>query len=235
MKYTGNDFYCDVALKGKEPIEKEYESDQVLAYKHTRPHWETHYVVVAKKHIDSFSTLKAADAPILSEMLEVARKIARKLEKEEGGARILTNLGEYQDSKHLHFHVTAGEEIEGLSLEDLEDLEPDTESEDQKDPNDPSKVSTARTVSYTILGITFGAAIGAAGASQLVQPSIAPAVACMATTTVQALTPIKATPAVSKPAVTTPKSRATTTPAATSSAGAIATTSAATSSSATGI
>ena len=27
---------------------------------------------------------------------------------EHGGARVLTNLGCYQDSKHLHFHINFG-------------------------------------------------------------------------------------------------------------------------------
>ncbi|MEO8574469.1 MAG: HIT family hydrolase, partial [Pyrinomonadaceae bacterium] len=30
---------------------------------------------------------------------------------EKGAARVMTNLGEYQDSKHLHFHVNSGERI----------------------------------------------------------------------------------------------------------------------------
>lgn len=32
MTYQGNDFYCDVALKSIGTLEKEYESDYVLAY-----------------------------------------------------------------------------------------------------------------------------------------------------------------------------------------------------------
>ena len=34
--------------------------------------------------------------------------IAGKVESEYGAARVLTNLGEYQDSKHLHFHISSG-------------------------------------------------------------------------------------------------------------------------------
>src|SRR5437899_2933620 len=56
-EYTGTDFYCDVALKGTVALRKEYESDAVLAYHHTRPFWPVHIVVIPKKHIDSFITL----------------------------------------------------------------------------------------------------------------------------------------------------------------------------------
>ena len=31
--------------------------------------------------------------------------------REHGGCRVLTNLGGYQDSKHLHIHVSAGESL----------------------------------------------------------------------------------------------------------------------------
>ncbi len=108
MGYKGDDFYCDVALKGIVPIKKEYESEQVLAYHHTHPHWPIHIIVVSKKHIPSLTALTKEDMPILLEMIEVIKTIAGRIEKEEGKAKIETNLGAYQDSKHLHFHVASG-------------------------------------------------------------------------------------------------------------------------------
>lgn len=111
MQYSGTDFYCDVALRGLVPLQKEYESDLVLAYHHTRPYWATHIVVVPKKHIASFTTLTAEDEPTIRELFSVIQKIARKVETELGSSRILTNLGVYQDSKHLHFHISSGESL----------------------------------------------------------------------------------------------------------------------------
>jgi histidine triad (HIT) family protein len=109
--YAGDDFYCDVALKGLVPLRKEYESEAVLAYHHTRPFWPVHIVVIPKKHIASFVTLSADDMPIFLEMVEVMKTLAAKVTAEQGAARILTNLGRYQDSKHLHFHVSSGEPL----------------------------------------------------------------------------------------------------------------------------
>ena len=109
--YTGDDFYCDVALKGLVPLSKEYESEAVLAYHHTRPFWPVHIVVIPKKHIASFVTLSAEDMPIFLEMVEVLKTLAAKVTAEHGAARILTNLGRYQDSKHLHFHINSGEPL----------------------------------------------------------------------------------------------------------------------------
>ena len=111
MEYRGNDFYCDVALKGLMPLKKEYESEHVLAYHHGRPYWPVHIVVIPKKHIASLATIEEADMPIMLEILNVLRTLAARVAREHGGARVLTNLGSYQDSKHLHFHVNSGEPL----------------------------------------------------------------------------------------------------------------------------
>jgi len=102
------DFYCDEVLSGKTSVEKVFETDNVLAYHHTRPFWETHIVVIPKTHVDSLLTVQK---DLLDELLEVVKTVAALVVGEKGAARVLTNLGEYQDSKHLHFHVNSGEQI----------------------------------------------------------------------------------------------------------------------------
>jgi histidine triad (HIT) family protein len=100
------DFYCDVALQPGAELKKEYESDHVLAYHHTKPFWPVHIVVIPKKHINSLLTLALDEQEIFQEMITVIRQISAKVVQEHGAARVLTNLGEYQDSKHLHFHLS---------------------------------------------------------------------------------------------------------------------------------
>ena len=102
------DFYCDEVFSGKTPVEKVFETDSVLAYHHTRPFWETHIVVVPKEHVDS---LLKIENDLLVELFDVVKTVAAKVMGEKGAVRVLTNLGEYQDSKHLHFHVYSGEKI----------------------------------------------------------------------------------------------------------------------------
>ncbi len=103
------DFYCEQALTGKTPIDKITETDNVLSFYHTKPHWPVHIVVIPKKHISSFLSLEEGDTPILLEMVKTIKEIAAKVVEEHGACRILTNLGKYQDSKHLHFHISSGE------------------------------------------------------------------------------------------------------------------------------
>jgi histidine triad (HIT) family protein len=105
------DFYCDQALSGRTTVNKVFETDNVLAFHHTRPFWPVHIVVVPKRHISSLLTLEAGDNSLLIELFEIIEQIAARVVEEHGGARILTNLGKYQDSKHLHFHINYGDPL----------------------------------------------------------------------------------------------------------------------------
>jgi histidine triad (HIT) family protein len=106
--YTGDDFYCDVAFPNLDRLDVVHRGEHVVAFRHTRPHWEQHVVVVPFKHIRSLTTLEPGDEPIVSELLQVVARVAADLEREHGGARVVTNVGRYQDSLHLHVHVGAG-------------------------------------------------------------------------------------------------------------------------------
>src|SRR5437868_9862265 len=106
-----DDYYCEIVLRGIIEVAKIYETQNVLEYHHTRPFWETHIVVIPKRHISSLLTLENTDNELLLELFEVIRKVAADVVAEKGAARVLTNLGEYQDSKHLHFHVYSGERV----------------------------------------------------------------------------------------------------------------------------
>lgn len=104
-----SDFYCDNVLSGAVEVERVFETDEILAFHHTQPFWETHIVVIPKRHISSLLTLENWDNELFLELFEVIRRVASNIVAKNGAARVLTNLGDYQDSKHLHFHVYSGE------------------------------------------------------------------------------------------------------------------------------
>ena len=104
------DFYCENVLSELIEVNRVHETENVLAFHHTRPFWETHIVVIPKRHISSLLTLEPSDNELFLELFEVIRSVAARVVAEKGAARILTNLGTYQDSKHLHFHVYSGKE-----------------------------------------------------------------------------------------------------------------------------
>ena len=103
-----DDFYCDNVLSGRIEVARVFETPNVLAYHHTRPFWQTHIVVIPKSHVPSLLAMEKGNDGLLIEMFEVIREVAAIVVQETGAARVLTNLGDYQDSKHLHFHVYSG-------------------------------------------------------------------------------------------------------------------------------
>lgn len=102
------DFYCEEVFSGRTEVEKVLETENVLAYHHTRPFWPVHIVVVPKRHVAS---LLEADDELLTEIFGVIKQVAAQVTAEHGAARVLTNLGNYQDSKHLHFHINTGNQL----------------------------------------------------------------------------------------------------------------------------
>ncbi|GAA0493558.1 HIT domain-containing protein [Salinibacillus aidingensis] len=96
------DFYCDEVLSGKTQVDTVVETTNVLAYYHTRPSYPVHIVAIPKKHISSLITLEDSDNELLLELLGVIKQVATMVTEENGACRVITNIGEYQDSKHLH-------------------------------------------------------------------------------------------------------------------------------------
>jgi histidine triad (HIT) family protein len=107
-EYDSDDFYCDVAIPQSSLLRVVHEDELVLAFHHTKPFWEKHVVVVPKKHVRSLTTVSAEDAALTRRLLSVVQEVAREFELRDGAASVLTNLGGYQDSKHLHVHIHSG-------------------------------------------------------------------------------------------------------------------------------
>lgn len=105
------DFYCEQVLSGKTKVEKILETENVLAFYHTRPFWQIHIVIIPKRHISSLLTINETETEIFLELFDVIKKVSTDVVEKHGAARVLTNLGKYQESKHLHFHINSGDQI----------------------------------------------------------------------------------------------------------------------------
>ncbi|MDM5317398.1 HIT domain-containing protein [Fictibacillus sp. b24] len=103
-----NDFYCEEVLSGKTTVEKVLETKNVLAYYHTSPFYPIHIVTIPKKHITSLLDLKEEDNELILEMIKVIKEVTAIVTKEHGACKVITNIGNYQDSKHLHWHIVSG-------------------------------------------------------------------------------------------------------------------------------
>lgn len=101
----GDDFYCTEIVTGRTPIVIVADTPGALAFHHTRPTHPVHIVVVPKRHVPSFVDLRGAPSGTLWECLSVVRAVAGYVRDRDGAASIITNEGDYQESKHLHWHV----------------------------------------------------------------------------------------------------------------------------------
>jgi len=105
------DFYCGKILKGLLDVPVYFENEQVFAFYHTNPLWENHVVLLPKRHIESLLTLEEGDNELLLELMRTAKVIAGEFMERFGAARVYTNLGDYQSSKHLHWHIGCGKQL----------------------------------------------------------------------------------------------------------------------------
>lgn len=105
------DFYCGQILTRDLAVPVCFENEQVFAFHHTNPIWENHVVLLPKKHVESLISLEEADNDLLLELMRTAKAIAADFMARFGAARVYTNLGDYQSSKHLHWHIGSGKQL----------------------------------------------------------------------------------------------------------------------------
>lgn len=105
------DWYCDEVLSGQRAIDIVSETDTVLAFHHTRPAYgAAHIVVIPKRHIPSLLSDELTES-LLLELVYVVREIAARVLNQRGACRVITNLGGYQETGHLHWHIVSGDRI----------------------------------------------------------------------------------------------------------------------------
>jgi histidine triad (HIT) family protein len=95
MANTTNDFYCYQVLSGLTPVEKVAETERVLAFRHTRPYYPVHIVVIPKRHVASLIAMADGEEGLLIELMVVVREVSARVLAEHGACRVITNLGEY--------------------------------------------------------------------------------------------------------------------------------------------
>ncbi len=106
------DFYCEEVLSGRTPVDVVAESERALAFRHTQPAFPVHIVVISRRHLPEMTELE--DWGTLDDLIRLVREVAISVARERGGCRIVVNVGSYQRSGHLHWHVIAGEKGEEI-------------------------------------------------------------------------------------------------------------------------
>jgi len=104
--------FCKI-IKGEIPSDKVYEDEEVLAFKDINPAAPIHILVIPKKHITNLLEVQEQDSYLISKIYQVINKIAKDMEIEGNGFRVIVNCGKDsgQEVMHLHFHILAGKKL----------------------------------------------------------------------------------------------------------------------------
>jgi len=90
------------------PLHKLRETSTLLAFRHPKPSYPVHILIVPKKAIANLAAQAAVDASLLAEVFQTAQSLVEELGLENGGYRLIVNGGAYQDIPQLHWHLVAG-------------------------------------------------------------------------------------------------------------------------------
>ena len=113
MAYDQNNIFARI-LRGEIPCRKVYEDDHVLAFHDINPQAPVHVLVIPKAAYVSMDDFTAeAPADLIAAFFRGVGTVARQLELESPGYRILANIGpdSGQEVPHLHIHIFGGRKL----------------------------------------------------------------------------------------------------------------------------
>ncbi|MDO8584274.1 MAG: histidine triad nucleotide-binding protein [bacterium] len=103
-----SDIFCKI-IAGEIPAEKIAETSDWVAIHDIHPKAPVHVLVIPKKHVE----LQDIDSALAGTLLVGVREVARKLEIDKAGFRVMINHGEHggQEVPHLHLHLLGGKKL----------------------------------------------------------------------------------------------------------------------------
>lgn len=106
-----NCVFCKI-VAGTVSATKEYEDEEVLAFRDIQPEAQTHILLVPKRHLDSLDAASAENQLLLGKLLLAASKLAKSLSIVD--YKVVINNGHFQNVPHIHFHLLAGSKKGGI-------------------------------------------------------------------------------------------------------------------------
>jgi histidine triad (HIT) family protein len=95
------------------PADIVYEDDLCLAFRDVNPQAPAHVLVIPKQEIASVDAIADSDDEIMAHLWRVIRDLARTLQIDKSGYRVVVNCGPDagQTVDHLHFHLLGGRNL----------------------------------------------------------------------------------------------------------------------------
>ena len=100
--------FCKI-VSGTIPANRVYEDELCIGFPDINPQAPKHLLIIPKQHIASTAKTGAEDTALMGQLMAAAVAIAR-MEKLDGGYRIVVNTGAHggQTVNHLHLHLLGG-------------------------------------------------------------------------------------------------------------------------------
>jgi histidine triad (HIT) family protein len=104
--------FCKI-VAGEVPSEEVASTDGAYAFRDIEPGAPTHVLVVPRQHIADASVIGPEHAGVMTEMLQLARRVAEREGVDKSGYRLVLNVGEdaLNSVPHLHVHVLGGRRL----------------------------------------------------------------------------------------------------------------------------
>lgn len=98
--------FCKI-VKGEMPANTIHENEDFLAFHDIYPKAPIHILIIPKAHVENF---QQASPELMAKMTPFIQEVARLLELDQNGYRLITNNGPDggQEVPHLHFHLLGG-------------------------------------------------------------------------------------------------------------------------------
>ena len=95
------------------PAKIVYEDEEFLAFHDIQPQAKVHVIVIPKKEIKNLDAAIEEDALLLGKLQLTVAKVARILNVDKDGYRVITNIGDNggQEVYHIHYHILGGEKL----------------------------------------------------------------------------------------------------------------------------
>ncbi len=120
MSYDANNVFAKI-IRGEIPSNKIYEDADMLAFHNIAKAAPTHVLVIPKGEFANFyEFVNKAGADKVGNFFKIVAKIAKDLDLEESGYRLISNVGPdaSQSVPHFHVHILGKKKLGGLVVGD---------------------------------------------------------------------------------------------------------------------
>jgi histidine triad (HIT) family protein len=101
--------FCEI-VSGNVEAKIVYQDEQITAFHDNQPKAPVHILLVPNEHIESVNAVRPEHEGLLGHLIVVAQKLAKEIELEQRGYRLVINTGKDagQTVFHLHLHLIGG-------------------------------------------------------------------------------------------------------------------------------